>query len=267
GGLDLSLPFDDAVRDALLAALNAHKILIFPDQDLSKDAQVAFTRRFGEIEGHIIRNHGDKPFGDVHLVSNLDADGKPTTTPRSSANLYWHTDKSYHDVPSLATTLHAIAVPPEGAGGGTQYANMELAYAALPDFMKEKIAGLRAVHSWQASRDNTYSRPATEDEIKEKPPVAHPLVRTHPGTGRKSLYMGNHTAHIDGMPVGEGRALLYHLLDFATRPGFQYTHYWKPGQVVMWDNRCLLHRAAGDFEMDRYPRLLHRTVIRGTKPY
>jgi taurine dioxygenase len=265
GGIDLSQPFDDTVRDAILDALNAHHILIFPDQDLSKEAQVAFTLRFGEGEQHVARNYEGKPFGDVHLVSNLDPDGKPTKTPRTHGNFFWHTDKSYHDIPSLSTILHAIQIPPEG--GGTQFANMHLAYEALPDALKDKIAGLHAVHSWEANRANTFNRPATEAEKKERPPVAHPMVRTHPDTGRKLLYIGTHTSHIEGMPVAEGRALLYQLQDFATQPRFQYTHYWKQGQVVMWDNRCLLHRAAGDFEMDKHPRLLHRTVIRGTKPY
>lgn len=265
GGIDLSQPFDDTVRDAILDALNAHHILIFPDQDLSKDAQAAFTKRFGEVEQHVARNYEGKPFGDVHLVSNLGPDGTPTKTPRTHGNFFWHTDKSYHDIPSLSTILHAITVPPEG--GGTQFANMHLAYETLPDAMKEKIAGLRAVHSWEASRDNTFNKPATEESKKERPPVVHPMVRTHPDTGRKLLYIGTHTSHIDGMPVAEGRALLYQLLDFATQPRFQYTHYWKQGQVVMWDNRCLLHRAAADFEMDKHPRVLHRTVIRGTKPY
>jgi taurine dioxygenase len=264
-GVDLSKPFDDAVRDAILDALNAHQVLIFPDQDLSKEAQVAFTMRFGEMEQHVARNYDGKTFGDVHLVSNLDPEGNPTKTPRSSGNFFWHTDKSYHEIPSLSTILHAIKIPPEG--GGTQFANMQLAYEALPEEMKERIAGLRAVHSWEASRNNTFNRPATEEQKKERPPVVHPMVRTHPGTGRKTLYVGTHTSHVEGMPVGEGRALLYQLLDFATHPRFQYTHYWKEGQVVMWDNRCLLHRAAADFEMDKYTRLLYRTVVRGTKPY
>lgn len=264
-GIDLSKPFDDSIRDAILDALNTHQILIFPDQGLSKDAQIAFTMRFGDLEQHVARNYDGKTFGDVHLVSNLDPEGKPTKTPRSSGNYFWHTDKSYHEIPSLSTILHAIEVPPEG--GGTQFANMQLAYEALPDEAKERIAGLRAVHSWEASRNNTFNRPATEQQKKERPPVVHPMVRTHPGTGRKTLYIGTHTSHIEGMPVGEGRALLYQLLDFATHPRFQYTHYWEKGQVVMWDNRCLLHRATADFEMDKYKRLLHRTVVRGTKPY
>ncbi len=265
GGIDLSEPFDDSIRDAILDALNANQILIFPGQDLSKEAQVAFTMRFGDVEQHVARNYDGKTFGDVHHVSNLDPQGKPTKTPRSSGNYFWHTDKSYHEIPSLSTILHAIEVPPEG--GGTQFANMQLAYEALPEETKERIAGLRAVHSWEASRNNTFNRPATEQQKKERPPVAHPMIRTHPGTGRKTLYIGTHTSHIEGMPVGEGRALLYQLLDFATHPRFQYTHYWKRGQVVMWDNRCLLHRATADFEMDKYPRLLHRTVVRGTKPF
>lgn len=265
GGIDLSKPFNDSIRDAILDALNTHQILIFPDQDLSKDAQVAFTKRFGEMEQHVARNYDGKTFGDVHLVSNLDPDGNPTKTPRSSGNYFWHTDKSYHEIPSLSTILHAIEVPPEG--GGTQFANMQLAYEALPEELKERIAGLRAVHSWEASRNNTFNRPATEEQKKERPPVVHPMVRTHPGTGKKTLYVGTHTSHIEGMPVGDGRALLYQLMDFATHPRFQYTHYWKKGQVVMWDNRCLLHRATADFEMDKYTRLLHRTVVRGTKPY
>jgi alpha-ketoglutarate-dependent 2,4-dichlorophenoxyacetate dioxygenase len=265
GGIDLSLPFNDSVRDAILDALNAYQILIFPDQDLSEDAHIAFTMRFGDVEQHVARNYDGKTFGKVHLVSNLDPEGKPTKKPRSSGNFFWHTDKSYHEIPSLSTILHAIKVPPDG--GGTQFANMQLAYEALPEETKERIAGLNAVHSWEASRNNTFNRPATDVQKKERPPVLHPMVRTHPDTGRKTLYIGTHTAHIEGMPVGEGRALLYQLLDFATHPRFQYTHYWKKGQVVMWDNRCLLHRAAADFEMDKYPRLLHRTVVRGTRPY
>ncbi|MCG8547781.1 MAG: TauD/TfdA family dioxygenase, partial [Alphaproteobacteria bacterium] len=122
-------------------------------------------------------------------------------------------------------------------------------------------------HSWEASRRNTFSPPATEEQKQERPPVTHPIVRTHPDTGRKLLYIGIHTSHIEGMPEGEGRALLYRLLDFASQPRFVHTHKWRLGDLVMWDNRCLVHRAAGDFEMGKYPRVLHRTVIRGSVPY
>lgn len=265
GGLDLAQPFDDAVRDALLDALAVHKILVFPGQRLSKEQQLDFTLRFGEAEGHVVRDWGNKRFGAVHTVSNLDPEGRPTTDLRSNGNYFWHTDKSYHDIPSLATILHAVTLPP--AGGDTQFADMIRAHDALPEAMQEKIAPLRVVHSWKASRANTFNRPATAEEIAERPPVVHPLVRTHPVSGLKGLYIGKHTSHIEGMDVGEGRALLYQLLDFATRPQFLYAHAWKPGHLVMWDNRSLLHRASGDYDMAQHARLLHRTVVRGSKPY
>ncbi len=263
-GLDLSRPIDDTLRDALFDALNAHKILVFHDQSLTKEQQFAFTECFGEVEGHVVRDFAGRKVPLVHTVSNLDADGNPTMTPYTVGNYFWHTDKSYHDVPSLSTMLHAIEVPPEG--GGTQFCDMELAYDELPDAMKARIAGLRVVHSWEANRRNTGNRPATAEEIAERPPVSHPMVRTHPDTGRKSLYIGVHTSHVEGMEEGEGRALLYQLLDFATQPHRVYTHRWREGDLVMWDNRCLLHRAVRDYEMGRDRRVLHRTVIKGTVP-
>ena len=264
-GIDLAQPFDDMVRDAILDAMVEHHILVFPDQDLTKDEQYAFTERFGEVEEHVVRDMDGNKSPKVHMVTNLDKDGKPTTTPNTHGNYFWHTDKSYHDVPSLSTLLHAKQVPP--MGGSTQFANMYKAYEALPEALKERIADLKAVHSWEANRNNTFNRPATDQEKRERPPVVHPIVRTHPDSGKKVLYIGVHTSHIDGMPVGEGRALLYQLLDMATQPRFVHTHHWKQGDLVMWDNRCLLHRATGDYEMEKYPRVLHRTVIRGTVPY
>lgn len=264
-GLDLSKPLDDSARDAIMNALVEHHILVFPNQNLTKDEQYAYTERFGEVEGHVVRGLDGVKSPQVHMVSNLDLDGKPTKTPATSGNFFWHTDKSYHDIPSLATLLHAKQIPPKG--GSTQFANIANAYDELPDVMKDRIQGLRAVHSWEANRDNTFNRPATDEEKAERPPVSHPIVRTHPDSGRKVLYVGIHTSHIEGMPVAEGRELLYRLLDFATQPRFVHTHHWREGELVMWDNRCLMHRATGDFEMDKHARVLHRTVIRGTVPY
>ena len=264
-GIDLSRPFDDATRDAILDALVEHHILCFRDQSLTKEQQYDFTVRFGALEGHVVRTWegGKSPL--VHTVSNLDKDGNPTESPYTQGNFFWHTDKSYHAVPSLATLLHAIELPP--AGGSTQFTNMYAAYEALPQHMKDRIAGLHAEHSWDASRKNTFSRPATDEEKAERPPVVHPIVRTHPVTGRKLLYMGHHTSHIVELPYGEGRALLYQLLDFATLPHRTYTHHWKLGDLVMWDNRCLVHRGMRDFDMTKHRRVLHRTVLKGTVPY
>ena len=264
-GFDLSKPFGDDVRDAILAALNEHHVLSFPDQNLTDEEQTAITMRFGEIEGHVAHDHDGKPFPLVHVVSNLDPSGKPTATPRSHGNYFWHSDKSYHDIPSLATILYAIEVPPYG--GATQFANMQMAYDELLPEMKEIIEGLNVVHSWEQSRRNSMNKPATQEQIDARPPVTHPIVRTHPDTGKKGVYIGVHASHIDGMEWHEGREILYRLTDLVTQPRFIYTHEWKKNELVMWDNRCLMHRATGDFPQDVYPRVLHRTVIRGTKPY
>lgn len=264
-GLDLSRPIDDAVKEAIIEAFLEHHVLAFRDQDITKDQQEAFTLNFGELEGHVGRLSDGTRYPNVHTVTNLDDEGKPTRTPHTHGNYFWHTDKSYHDIPSLTTLLHAVQIPP--SGGDTQFANMHLAYEALSEARKKQLEGLVAVHSWEASRRNTGNKPATEEQKRERPPVSHPVVRTHPVTGRKSLYLGMHTSHIEGMPEAEGKALLDELLEEATRPEFVYAHQWRKGDLVMWDNRCLLHRAVANYEMDQYPRVLHRTVVRGTRPY
>ena len=265
GGIDLKHPLGAGTLEAIRAAFLQHQILIFKDQDLTPLQQHAFSLNFGELEGHVIRLDDGKPAPLVHVVNNLDREGRPTAKPFSHGNYFWHTDKSYHDIPSLATMLHARQLPPEG--GDTEFANLYLSYEALPTARRRELEGLEVVHSWEASRRNTGNRPATEEEKRERPPVTHPLVRTHPDSGRKLLYIGIHTSHVVGMPEDEGRALLAELLEFCTRSDFVYAHRWQAGDLVMWDNRCLLHRARDNYEMARWPRVLHRTVVRGTRPY
>lgn len=264
-GIDLSQPLTDARRDWLLGTFRTHPVLVFRDQHLTKPQQYDFTLYFGDIETrHVGRLIDAERYTAVHTVCNLDASGNPTETPRERGNYFWHSDKSYHQVPSLMTMLHAVELPPRG--GETQFANMTMAYAALPAETKARIAGMRAVHSWEASRINCGGHPATEEQKRERPPVDHPLVRTHPDTGEKSLYLGNHASHILGMPEAEGRALLVQLREHATQPQFVYTHRWRSGDLVMWDNRCLLHRALPHQGMGLHRRVLHRTVVKGTVP-
>jgi alpha-ketoglutarate-dependent taurine dioxygenase len=263
-GADLSQPVSASFAALIRQALLDHRIVVVRDQSLSKEQQHDFTRNFGEIEDHVAR-HSDARYGIVHSVTNLDAVGNPTDALDMRGNYFWHTDKSYHAVPSLMTMLHAVELPP--AGGDTQFANMVLAYRALPPAMKDRLAGLRAVHSWEQSRLKSGSQPASETEIRERPPVSHPIVRTHPETGEMALYIGNHAATIEGMEEAEGVALLAELLAHATQPEFVYTHHWRPGDLVIWDNRALLHRAMANYEMSQHRRVLHRTVVRGTVPY
>jgi len=262
--LDLSEPIDDAMRDAILMALNRFKLLVFRHQDLSKDAQLAFTRRFGEIEPHVNRDFRSAGAPEVHPVNNLDENQRPSRDIKNIGNYSWHTDKSYMARPSLATLLYAVQLPPKG--GDTEFADMQAAYDALPEVRKRELEGLRVVHSWERSRQKSGSKPATEAEKQDAPPVVHPLVRTHPATRRKGLYIGNHTSHVEGRSVAEGEALIDELQAFATQAQFIYRHRWQPGDLVMWDNRCLLHRALPNFEMERYARVLNRTVVRGDIP-
>ena len=263
-GVDLSQPISREMADAILRAMEEFHVLAFRDQDLTKDQQYAFTLNFGEIEGHVGRMADGTPYPIVHTVTNLDPEtGKPTETPHTHGNYFWHTDKSYHAVPSLLTMLHARQVPP--SGGDTMFANMVLAYEALSDDEKEALDGLRCIHSWEASRRNTGNKPATEEQKRERPPVSHPLVRTHP-SGRKSLYLGMHIDCIEGMDYEEGRALLKDLEARATAGRFVYRHQWRQGDLTLWDNRVLLHRADRNYDMAAHPRVLHRTVVVGTVP-
>jgi taurine dioxygenase len=226
---------------------------------LSKDQQIAFTERFGTLERHIARNRGsDNPL--VHTVSNLGPDGTPSGKVGSQE---WHTDKSFRPEPSLATILHAITLPPDG--GDTCFADMYAAYDALADAERAELDGVRVVHSWELSQQK-HGRTATQEEIADAPPMRHPLVRTHPDTGRKCLFMGVHASHFDGRPMAEGRARLAALEAHATQQRFVYRHEWRPGDLLMWDNRCLLHRADANFDAARFARVLHRTCLRGTAP-
>jgi taurine dioxygenase len=153
--------------------------------------------------------------------------------------------------------LYAVELPP--AGGDTEFANTALAYEALPDNTKRRIAGLHVVFQWEGGRRPGYY-------AAKLAPVNHPLVRTHPVTGHKALYLGHHAMHVDGMGEAEGAALLDALLQHATRPCFRYAHRWRKDDLVIWDNRSLLHRAVANYEMTRYRRVMHRSVVRGTVP-
>jgi len=265
-GVDLSEPPGSVLTTAIVRALLEHQVLVFRDQHLTADQQHTLTLHFGPIEEHVARRPDGERSPVVHLVQNLDENDHPTSSPRDIGNYSWHSDKSYHAMPSFLTMLHALELPP--VGGDTQFANTAMGYAALPEATRREIADLKVVHSWEASRRKLGGgRLATAEEMLERPPVTHPLVRTHPDTGVKTLYLGLHTSHVVGMAEAEGRALLDRLLTHTTQPSFVYVHQWRRGDLVIWDNRCLLHRAMRNYEMARHRRLLQRTVVRGTAPF
>ena len=260
-GVDLREPLDDGERAALHEAFLERHILCFRDQKLDKPAQLAATRQFGALDVHIQRNKGDD-ISLVHTVSNLDADGNPKPEAAAKGNLRWHSDKSYRTVPSCSTFLYGVQVP--ARGGRTEFANMHRAFKAYSPEQQEAFRGMKVVHDWVRSCQKSGEREASAEEAAVYPPVAHPLVRRHPESGYEAFFIGNHASHIFGMERDEGEALLAEIEAHSTAERFVYRHRWQPGDLLMWDNRCLLHRAE---ERAGEARVLHRTVTRGTSPF
>jgi alpha-ketoglutarate-dependent taurine dioxygenase len=263
-GVDLSQPMSMAVRDRIHAAFLEHHVVVFHDQSLTREQQFAVADHFGEVEHSKSGQSVNKRYSVAHVISNLDGDGNPIDRSASSVSNYnWHTDKPYYPSPPMMTTLYAVEMPP--LGGDTEFANTVMAYSALSAATKRRVADLRVVFRWGARRRPIDAPPDAGVQFHE--PVDHPLVRTHPETGKKALYLGNHASHIKGLAVAEGCALLDELLAHATQAQFVYTHRWRMGDLIMWDNRCLLHRAVANFDINRHRRILHRTVVRGTIPF
>jgi alpha-ketoglutarate-dependent taurine dioxygenase len=263
-GVDLSQPLGPGVRDCILAAFRRNHVVVFRNQTVSREEQFAFAANFGEVEHSLKHRPENKRYAVAHVISNLDANGNPVDRSASPVSNYrWHTDKSYHRVPPMLTMLRAVEVPP--TGGDTEFANTAMAYEALSETAKLRINGLRVVFRWGVGLAQAGDAPGSGIPSREE--VDHPLVRILPETGAKALYLGNHASHILGRPIAEGRALLDELLEHATQRQFVYAHRWRPGDLVMWDNRCLLHRAVANFALDKHRRILHRTVVKGTVPY
>jgi alpha-ketoglutarate-dependent taurine dioxygenase len=265
-GIDLSIPLPPRQREQIREAFHVHHVVVFPEQQLSREQQFAFIANFGEIEPHGVRNAQTKRYAAAHVISNLDSDGNPVDRSASPVSNYrWHTDKSYYPVPPMLTALYAVELPP--SGGDTEFANTAMGHAALAEATKRQIEGLRVIFYWGAGAREPDASPRSPADLRDHPPVDHPLVRTHPENGRKALYLGNHASHILGMPEAEGRMLLDQLLEHTTKRQFVYSHRWRIGDLVIWDNRCLLHRAVANYEIGRYRRVLHRSVVRGTVPF
>jgi taurine dioxygenase len=269
-GIDLSAPLDDATFGHILSAFHDHHVLCFRDQDLSPAAQIAFSKRFGELEDQLNADFVIPGFPKVLILSNDLRDGKPIGV--IDAGDYWHSDSSHIPLPSLATILHSIRKP--SRGGDTEFANMELAYERLPDPMKKRLAGLRAIHAVSKLRNKRVTvskqRPGAQDHYERQlaiPEVIHPLVRTHPATGRKALFVSaRFTIGIDGMAEAEADEILDFLFEHQVNRDFVYRHKWGARDLVMWDNRSVIHRATGGY---KYPdvRTLHRTVVAGDAPF
>jgi taurine dioxygenase len=239
-------------------AFHRRLLLVFPDQHINEAQQIAFSRRFGELQVHVLDQYRHPRYPEIYVLSNVDKSGKTTGTHPDKGTLVWHSDLSFQRRPALATILYGIEVP--RSGGDTLYADMYAAYEGLDRESKKLLEGMKAVHDLDASRQRAGEPPMTAKQRAEAPPVEHPVVRTHPGTGRKILYISRHVSHFVGMPRAESDALLEMLLQHSTQDRFVFRHRWGQRDVVMWDNRCTMH-CATPYDAGAERRVIHRTVV------
>jgi alpha-ketoglutarate-dependent 2,4-dichlorophenoxyacetate dioxygenase len=268
-GLDLSDQLDEGDFGQVRDAFHRYAVVVFPEQALTDDEQIAFSERFGSLEVSLRKDRQrriDNPrISDISNVDEKDRvfDPDDERAIYNAGNRLWHSDSSFKRVPAMASLLSGREVPP--GGGETEYADLRGAWDALPADRQRGLPSLVAEHSFVYSRGLIGYDQFTDAERAAVPPVPQAVVRTHPATGRKSLYLGSHTSHILGRPVDEGRALLGELLKFATQPQFVYRHVWRQHDLVMWDNRCVLHRGR-PWDERRYRRVMHRTTVAGAGP-
>jgi alpha-ketoglutarate-dependent 2,4-dichlorophenoxyacetate dioxygenase len=246
-GIDVGRPLDAAAVRAISDAIDRHAVLVLPDQDLGDERQLAFAGNFGEIEAPRSARPGTRRRlrPEISDISNLDENHRlrAADDPRrfdQLGNRLWHTDGSFRRIPAALSMLYAHRVTT--SGGETEFADLRAAWDALPDKTKAEVEGLVAMHDIAYSRGQIGFTELLFGERDVLPPVPQRLVRVHPSSGRKTLYLAAHASHIVGRPVPEGRLLLRDLIEFATQREFVYRHLWRKGDLVIWDNRCTMHR-------------------------
>ena len=261
-GIDLRYLDDRAFR-RLLDAWHQHSVLLIRGQTLSDQDLIAFSRRLGDLDWAPVQENGRRfveGLPEIYIVSNVKVNGEPIGS-LGDGEAVWHTDMSYLDMPPKASMLYALEIPP--VGGNTSFCSMYAIYDALPSKLKERVASLKIKH------DGTYNSggyvrqgvTATDDPLTS-PGTVHPLVCTHPDTGRRMLYLGRRrNAYLVGLRLAESGALLNELWDFVDRPEFAWEHVWRVGDLVMWDNRCTMHRRDAFDPSSR--RIMHRTQVKG----
>jgi taurine dioxygenase len=282
-GVDLAQPMDDNTFAKISRAFFDNEVVVFRNQMLTPEQQIAFTRRFGVLEQHVRKEHRLSGYPEILIVSNvLNEQGQAIGV--EDAGRFWHSDLSYKQLPSLLSALYAIEVPVKDGVvlGHTNFASTTAAYDALPDSMKRKLGGLKNVHSYvyyrgkniqaqkeeQARGDRAVQEHVlTPEHVAQVPDAEMPIMRTHPVTGKKGLFINEaHTSHIVGLPKAEGDALLREICAHIIKPEFQYEHHWKAGDLLMWDNCAVQHKANFNYRLP-LRRLMYRTTVRGTAPF
>ena len=280
--VDLSRPLDDGTFASIAKCFFEHQVVVFRDQKLTPFQQIAFTRRFGELEHHVRKEHRLEGHPEILIVSNV-VDERGVAVGVQDAGRFWHSDLSYKQVPSLLSALYALEVPIRDGLvlGATSFASTTAAYEALAEDQQRRLQGLRNVHSYryyrarnlQAQKEEqargarvVQEHSLSEEQLRSVPDVEVPVVRTHPVTGRKSLFINEaHTSRVLGLPEDEGAALLALLCAHIVKPKFRYEHEWRVGDLLMWDNVSVQHKANFDYDLPMR-RLMHRTTVRGSAP-
>jgi taurine dioxygenase len=264
GGVDFAQPADALPIRALYEALLAHQLLLFRGHEVPPAAQVAIARGFGEVQVHVMNQYHADGFPELYRLSNADAQGRPTGRHPDRGTLAWHTDGSWMRRTGQATMLYAEVVPE--AGGGTEWCDMYGAYEGLDDAMRARLEHMRAIHNLDFSRNRRHGEePMTEEQRRAVPPVDHPIVRVHPDTGRKAIFLGDHAEHIVGMDYAAGRQFIEALNARIVRPELVYSHGWQARDFVIWDNRCTLHRAL-EYDTAQAVRVIRRCTVLGEVP-
>jgi taurine dioxygenase len=266
-GLDISKPINAEDFARIHRAHLDHHVVVFRNQQITPQQHIDFSRRFGPLEIHVLHQFQLKNHPEILIVSNIKENGEPIGL--GDAGVYWHSDISYKPKPSLGSLLHAQELPSEG--GDTLFADQHLAWEALSPELQRRILPLKAEHSYLAKYEelrakNPWRPKLSQEQIDQVAPAVQPVVRTHPETGRKALFVSEHfTTRIVGLPQDESDALLAELFAHSVKPEFVYRHQWAPHDLVFWDNRSLMHLAAGT--PDHLRRRLNRTTIVGDTPF
>lgn len=265
-GLDLAQPLNGVTFERIHQAHLDHQVLVFRDQKITPDQLISFSRRFGELSGHVYDQFLLAGHPEILKVSNKET-AEGDFVGLNAAGRRWHSDLSYAETPSLGSLLYALEIPPEG--GDTLFNNMYAAYESLPQAKKQRISGLKAEFLIGSARKyyTEDERPAlTAEQLASVPPVMHPVVRTHPETRRKALYVNPaHTVRILGIGEDEAEDLLAELTEHSIQPQFVYRHKWRLHDLVFWDNRCCMHIA--EPPPDGSNRHMYRTTVVGDRPY
>lgn len=270
GGVDLSKPLDDATFAEVEAAFAAWSVVVFRNQAISPDDQLAFARRFGELEINAFEKHALEGHAGILKISNIVEDGRPLGY--ADAGSFWHSDMSYTQTPPRLTMLYALEVPLDADGaakGNTWFASAVDAYDALDEATRARIDGRTATHFFGAKKRGVKKPVAvTEEQLAKNPPVDHPVARTHPVTGRKAIYVtSDECTGISGMDDAEALPLLEQLAAHVVEPRFQYHHKWQVGDVLMWDNCAVQHVVNRDYEFPPDRRMMHRITVGGSVPF